>query len=110
LKGVLPLGVIGRTVTLKGEKRATLANLVCLSELTQHQLAIAILASGGGRETFYARLFHDVYKNSGLASGKVVYRLTRRGSTQMGPSHRTARGLPEPVKPASLVEGETGYT
>lgn len=63
MEHALPLGVVGRTVELRRD-RTVIANLVCLSELTQHQLSIAVLASGAGKEAFYAGLFHDVYKSA----------------------------------------------
>ena len=65
MRHILPLGITGRTVELRGDGgRTTVANLVCFSELTQHQLSVAVLASGAGKEAFYAGLFHDVYKSA----------------------------------------------
>ncbi|RLF09233.1 MAG: hypothetical protein DRJ98_08460 [Thermoprotei archaeon] len=61
---ILPLGVVGRTVEIRRKKEPTIANLTCLSELMQHQLSIAVLASGAGKEAFYAGLFHDIYKSA----------------------------------------------
>ena len=53
----LPLGVMSRTTRIRDR-----ANIPCMSELTQHQLAVALLVSSAGKEAFYAGLFHDSYK------------------------------------------------
>ena len=83
----LPLGVIGRTVEVRRAntrgKRETVANLACLSELTQHQLSVAVLASGAGKEAFYAGLFHDVYKPA------MRWKLNRRWSWRHLPAPDT---------------------
>ena len=56
MRSALPLGVVARTIKIDR------ANLLCFSELAQHQLSVGILASGAGKESFYAGLFHDIYK------------------------------------------------
>ena len=56
MKNALVLGIAARTVKMDG------ANLLCFSELAQHQLSVGVLASGAGKEGFYAGLFHDIYK------------------------------------------------
>jgi len=90
----LPLGVIGRTVEIKRDKQRTVADLACLSELTQHQLSVAVLASGAGKEAFYAGLFHDVYKPA------MKWKLNRRWSWRHlpAPDNIPIRRLPSEAK------------